>query len=385
MSKADFYQTLGVDKGADDATIKKAFRKKAMQYHPDRNPDDDVAERKFKEVNEAYDVLKDQQKRAAYDRFGHGAFDGSAGAGRGGGFEGFSQGFGQNQSTGGFEDIFEDLFGDVFSGARGGQRQGGASRGADLRYNLAINLGDAFNGKTVKVKIPTLVTCDTCDGSGAKPGTKPITCPTCHGSGEMRVTQGFFSMSRTCPRCNGRGTIVEHPCESCGGAGRRQQEKTINVNIPKGVDDGTRIRVSGEGEAGAHGGQNGDLYIFIQLKNHDLFQRDGKHLYLTMPLDFTDAALGGDLTVPTPDGGRAKLAIPAGTQSGQTFRLKGKGMPVPGGTAFGDLHVTVEIRVPEKLNKKQQELLEQFRETLVKADQPHDSFTAKLNRFWKAS
>ncbi len=383
MSKQDYYQVLGVEKGADEAALKKAFRKKAMQYHPDRNPDDEVAERKFKELNEAYDVLKDNQKRAAYDRYGHDAFQNGMGGGAGssrGGFHDFGQGMGGG--AGGFEDIFEDLFGDVFSGARAGG-QAGAARGSDLRYNLAISLEDAFNGKTVKVKIPTLAECGTCHGSGAEPGTKPTTCPSCGGSGEMRVTQGFFSMSRTCPRCHGRGTIVENPCNSCHGQGRVQKEKTINVKIPQGVDDGTRIRVSGEGEAGAHGGPAGDLYIFIQLKPHDIFTRDGRNLQLAMPLGFVDAALGGELEVPTPDGGRAKIAIPAGTQSGQTFRLRGKGMPVPGGTAFGDLHVTVDISVPSKLNKKQKELLEQLRDSLGDANTPHDSFMDKLNRYWK--
>lgn len=378
MSKRDYYDTLGVKKGADEAELKKAYRKQAMKYHPDRNPDDKVAEQKFKEVNEAYDALKDPQKRAAYDRFGHAAFDQGMGGGPGGPGGG---GFHGGQGFEGFGDVFEDLFGDVFGGGR--TQRGGPSRGSDLRYNLTISLEDAYAGKTVKVKIPTAVTCGECNGTGAEKGSKPQTCGTCGGSGEVRITQGFFNMSRTCPTCHGRGTVITDPCRACNGQGRVSQEKTIQVNIPKGVDDGMRIRLSGEGEAGTGGGPSGDLYIFVKVKSHDMFQRDGNSLYIEAPIAFTDAALGTEIQVPTPDGGKAKVKIPEGTQNGSKLRLRGKGMPVLNGTGSGDLYVMVQVEVPTKLSKKQRDLLEDFRNATEKKNRPQEeSFAEKVRRYW---
>lgn len=380
MTKRDYYEILGVEKGADDAALKKAYRKQAMKYHPDRNPDDKEAEAKFKEVNEAYDTLKDSQKRAAYDQFGHAAFEnGGAGAGGfgGGGFGG--AGFGGHD----FSDMFEDMFGDMFGGGARGGRSRGSQRGGDLRYNLSISLDEAYAGKPVQIKIPTSVSCDTCDGSGAKKGSDVKTCGTCGGRGEVRVQQGFFAMNRTCPDCHGQGQIISDPCNDCHGTGTVHKEKTLNVNIPKGVDNGTRIRVTGEGEAGQNGAPSGDLYIFIQLKKHNLFEREGPHVLLDMPIDFVLAALGGQLEVPTLDGKKALLKIPEGTQSGTQFRLRGKGMPVTNSSSFGDMFVNVEVEVPTKLSKKQKELLEQFREAYTDKNSPEqESFLKKASKFW---
>lgn len=378
MTKRDYYEILGVDKGADDAALKKAYRKKAMKYHPDRNPDDKEAEAKFKEVNEAYDTLKDSQKRAAYDQFGHAAFEnGGAGAGGFGGFGG--AGFGGHD----FSDMFEDMFGDMFGGGARSGRSRGSQRGGDLRYNLSISLDEAYAGKPVQIKIPTSVSCDTCDGSGAKKGSDVKTCSTCGGRGEVRVQQGFFAMNRTCPDCHGQGQIISDPCNDCHGTGTVHKEKTLNVNIPKGVDNGTRIRVTGEGEAGQNGAPSGDLYIFIQLKKHNLFEREGPHVLLDMPIDFVSAALGGQLEVPTLDGKKALLKIPEGTQSGTQFRLRGKGMPVTNSSSFGDMFVNVEVEVPTKLSKKQKELLEQFREAYTDKNSPEqESFLKKASKFW---
>lgn len=344
MAKKDYYEVLGVERGASDAEMKSVYRKLAMQYHPDRNPDNPDAEAKFKELNEAYDVLKDEQKRAAYDRFGHDAFEGGMGGGGGGG-----AGFG------GFADIFDEMFGDFMGGRRGGGR-----RGSDLRYNMAISLEEAFKGKQTEIHIPSSVPCDECKGSGAEKGSQPVTCTTCHGHGKVRAQQGFFTIERTCPHCGGNGTRIEKPCKSCGGNGRVQKEKTLSVNIPAGVEDGTRIRLSGEGEAGPRGTAPGDLYLFLAIADHPIFQREGADIYCRVPLPMTTAALGGQIEVPTIEGGRARITVGEGTQSGKQFRLKGKGMSVLRSPARGDQYVEVIVETPVNLSKRQQELLEEF-------------------------
>ena len=385
MSKKDFYETLGVSKTASDAELKKAYRKKAMKFHPDRNPGDKAAEVKFKELGEAYDALKDPQQRAAYDKFGHAAFEHGnpgAGAGAGGGFGGFGGG---HHSTADFTDMFEDLFGDAFGGGRGRGQSAGArsNRGSDLRYNLTISLNDAYNGKNVKVDIPTTVSCDICNGSGAKKGTSAKTCDTCGGHGEVRVQQGFFTMTRTCHSCAGRGKVIPTPCSKCRSTGVMEKQKTISVNIPKGVDEGTRIRLTGEGEAGKNGGQSGDLYIFIQLKRHQMFHREGPHIIIDMPLNFVDATLGGHIEVPTPDGKKARLKIPEGTQSGQQFRLRGKGMPEMNTSNHGDMFVNVLVETPTKLSKRQKELLTEFKEESSDKNTPNqESFFEKAAKLW---
>jgi molecular chaperone DnaJ len=351
MAKADFYDTLGVDRKADEAALKAAFRKKAMELHPDRNPGNADAERKFKEIGEAYETLKDPQKRAAYDRFGHAAFEGGNGASAGGGFGG---GFG---GAGGFADIFEDIFGEMMGG---GRRRGPNNRGADLRYNMEIDLEEAFSGKAAQLRMPTSITCDTCEGSGAKPGTKPVTCTMCQGSGRVRASQGFFSVERTCPRCNGRGQEIKDPCGKCSGSGRIEQERALSVNIPAGIEDGTRIRLSGEGEAGSRGGPAGDLYIFVSIRPHEFFQRDGADLYCKVPISMTTAALGGAFEVGTLDNGKARVKVPEGTQHGKQFRLKGKGMPVMRQPQTGDLYIQVAVETPQSLSRRQRELLEEF-------------------------
>ena len=355
MAKRDYYDVLGVPKGSDEAALKSAYRKLAMQFHPDRNPGNAEAEQKFKEISEAYDVLKDGQKRAAYDRFGHAAFEGGQG-GRGPG--GFGPEFSSSMS-----DIFEDIFGD-FMGGRGQGRGGGGGqsrlRGSDLRYNLEITLEEAYAGRTVEIDVPTLVGCDTCEGTGAKPGTGMSTCRHCNGHGKVRAAQGFFTIERTCPICNGRGQIMEQPCTDCGGQGRRQQNRTLSVDVPKGIEDGTRIRLADEGEAGLRGGPPGDLYIFVSVKPHDLFQRDGADLYARVPIAMTTAALGGEFEVPTLDTARARVKVPSGTQPGQRVRLKGKGMPVLRSKDMGDLYVQLDVETPQNLSRRQRELLEEF-------------------------
>ncbi len=357
MSKQDFYELLGVSKNADGDEIKKAYRKLAMKYHPDRNPDDKTAEQNFKNVNEAYEVLKDEEKRAAYDRFGHAAFEqgGPGGAGGfGGGFEG---GFG-----GGFSDIFEEMFGGGgFGGGRGrgGQEQSG--RGSDLRFNMDITLEEAYSGKSTEIRVPSSVACDSCNGTGAKEGSEPASCGTCGGHGRIRSQQGFFTVERTCPSCHGQGKVIKDPCRNCSGSGRVHKEKTLSVNIPAGVEDGTRIRLSGEGEAGLRGAPSGDLYIFLNIKPHKIFQREAANIYVRVPVPMTTAALGGSLEVPTVGGSRARINIPAGTQSGQQFRLRGKGMSVLRSSAYGDMFVELSVETPVNLTKKQKELLEEFR------------------------
>ena len=368
----DYYDILGVSQGANDAELKKAYRKMAMKYHPDRNEGDKEAESKLKEANHAYDVLKDPQKRAAYDRMGHDAFN--AGGSNGPGAGGFGGGFGGGgQGFGGFEDIF----GDIFSQFTGGQAQGGRSasqRGSDLRYNLNVSLKDAFNGKKIKLKVPTLDECDECLGSGAEKGTKAETCPTCHGAGQVRMQQGFFSMAQSCPTCGGNGKIIKNPCKKCHGQGRVEKTKTIEVTIPKGVETGSRIRLAGEGEAGIKGGPHGDLYIFITVAEHEVFHREAENLFVEYPLNMVDAALGTEIEVPTVEGGAAKLKIPEGTQYGQQFRLRGKGMPVLNANSVrGDMHVVINIEVPTKLSDKQKEALKCFHETCDDKNNPKKS------------
>ncbi len=375
MSKRDFYDVLGVARGASPEEMKKAYRQQAKQLHPDRNPGDDAAEQKFKELNEAYDVLKDEQSRAAYDQFGHAAFEGG---GPRGGHPGFSGDFGASMSG-----IFDDLFGE-FMGGRGGRRSdGGRSRGQDLRYNMEITLEEAFEGKKAQVRVPSSIACDTCHGDGAELGSKPITCTTCGGAGKVRASQGFFTVERTCPTCHGRGQIIEKPCKVCHGAGRVQKERTLSVNIPAGVEDGTRIRLSGEGDAGMHGGPAGDLYIFLSLRPHQIFQRDGADLFCRVPISMTSASLGGEIEVPTLNGKRVKLKIPEGTQTGRQFRLKDKGMPVLNSREMGDLYIQTTVETPIKLTKKQKELLREFDGMSNTDTNPESSgFFAKVKDFW---
>ena len=374
MAKADYYEILGVSRSADEKELKSAFRKLAMVHHPDKNPGDSEAERKFKELNEAYEMLKDPQKRAAYDRYGHAAFEhggmGNAGAGMGGG--------------GGFSDIFEDIFGEMMGGGRQRQRSsGGRERGADLRYNMEISLEEAFAGKTAQIRVPTSITCDVCSGSGAKPGTQPKTCSTCQGSGRVRAAQGFFSIERTCPTCHGRGQIIPDPCTKCQGQGRVTEERSLSVNIPAGIEDGTRIRLQGEGEAGTRGGPAGDLYMFLSVKPHEFFQRDGADLYCAVPISMTTAALGGTIDVATLDGTKSRVTVPEGTQAGKQFRLKAKGMPVLRSAQVGDLYIQVQIETPQKLTKRQRELLQEFEQISSKDNNPESTgFFARMKDFF---
>jgi molecular chaperone DnaJ len=345
VSKRDYYEILGVTRQCNEAELKAAFRKLAMQHHPDRNPGDAECEHKFKELNEAYDVLKDGDKRAAYDRFGHAAFA-----------QGGGHGFGADFAST-FSDIFEDLFG---MGGRRGGRGSGRERGSDLRYNMQIGLEEAYAGKAAQIRIPTSVTCEVCSGSGAKAGTKPKVCATCAGAGKIRHAQGFFTLERTCPACQGRGQVIDDPCASCAGAGRVTRERTLSVNIPAGVEDGTRIRLAGEGEAGLRGGPPGDLYIFLSLSPHQFFQRDGADLHCRVPISMATAALGGEFEVPAIDGGKARVKVPGGTQTGQRFRLTAKGMPVLRSKQTGDMYVQVAVETPQNLSKRQRELLAEF-------------------------
>jgi len=374
MAKRDFYETLGVTRSASPEDLKKAYRKLAMECHPDRNPSDATAEQRFKEISEAYDVLKDDQKRAAYDRFGHAAFE-NAGP-RGGGDFGFGAGFGT-----GFADIFDEMFGEFM----GGRRQQGANlRGSDLRYNLDIALEEAFHGKQTTVRVPTLSACEACKGTGAEAGSRPINCPTCHGQGRVRAQQGFFTVERTCPSCHGAGRVIENPCRACGGQGRVHKERSLAVSIPAGVEDGTRIRLAGEGEAGVRGGGAGDLYIFLTIKPHRLFHRDGSNIQVHVPISMTTAALGGALEVPTIDGSRARVTIPAGTQTGHQLRLKSKGMSTLRSTARGDMYVEVRVETPVQLSKRQQELLKEFDAAgdLRKTQPEAEGFFAKVKEFF---
>jgi molecular chaperone DnaJ len=348
MDKQDYYEVLGVGREADAETLKKAYRKLAMQFHPDRNPGDAEAETKFKEAAEAYEVLKDPQKKAAYDRFGHAAFDGGGRPGGPGGFD-FATGF---------SDIFDEVFGDFMGGRAGGRR--GAARGADLRYNLEIALEDAFHGQTVEIRVPTSVACDDCSGSGAEGGASPIACTTCSGYGKVRSQQGFFTIERTCPACGGHGQVIDKPCKTCGGQGRTHKEKTLSVSIPAGVDDGTRIRLANEGEAGMRGAPAGDLYIFLQIKPHELFEREGSDIFCRVPIPMVTATLGGAVDVPTIDGTSAKVNVPEGTQNGQQFRLRSKGMSVLNAKGRGDMYIETVVETPVSLTRKQKELLREF-------------------------
>ena len=373
MTKRDYYEVLSVARTANEADLKAAFRKLAKEYHPDKNPDDKVSEAKFKEAAEAYEVLRDQQKRAAYDQFGHAAFEnGRGGAG------GFGPDFASSMS-----DIFDDLFGEFMGGRRGGGRRSGRERGGDIRYSMDITLSDAYAGKNAQIRVPTSVGCEPCAGTGAKPGTQPTTCTTCGGAGKVRASQGFFTIERTCPACQGRGESIKEPCTACGGAGRVTKERTLSVNIPAGVEDGTRIRLAGEGEAGLRGGPPGDLYIFLAIKPHDFFQRDGADIFCRVPISMTTAALGGQLDVPTIDGGKTRVKIPEGCESGKQFRLKSKGMPVLRTKAMGDMYIQVEVETPKNLTVRQRELLKDFeRESHKETSPASDGFFAKVTNFF---
>jgi molecular chaperone DnaJ len=371
MSKRDYYEVLGVSRTVTDAELKAAYRKLAMQHHPDRNPGDAECEHRFKELNEAYDALKDGDKRAAYDRFGHAAFEQG-----GGGTHGFGADF---AST--FSDIFEDLFG-MGGGRRGSGRGQGRERGSDLRYNMEIGLEEAYKGKTAQIRIPTSVTCEVCSGTGAKAGTKPKPCATCGGAGKIRHAQGFFTLERTCPACHGRGQVIDDPCSSCAGAGRVTRERMLSVNIPAGVEDGTRIRLAGEGEAGLRGGPPGDLYIFLSLAPHEFFQRDGADLHCRVPISMATAALGGEFEVPAIDGSKARVKVPGGTQTGRRFRLTAKGMPVLRAKQTGDMYVQVAVETPQNLTKRQRELLAEFEKLSSEDTQPESAgFFSRVKEF----
>jgi len=376
-SKRDYYEILGVERGADADVLKKAYRKLAMQYHPDRNPGDKQAEQKFKEINEAYDVLKDDQKRAAYDRFGHQAFEGGMGGARGGQAGGFD-------FSSSFADIFEDFFGG-FSDSRqrgGAGGQSAPSRGSDLRYNLAVSLEDAFAGKQETINVTTSVTCDACHGGGSEAGSKPVTCPTCNGAGRVRAAQGFFTIERGCVTCQGSGKIIRDPCRKCAGSGRMRREKSLLVNIPAGVEEGTRIRLAGEGEAGFRGGPDGDLYIFLSIRPHAFFQREGANLLCRAPIAFTTAALGGTIEAPTIDGGKVKVTIPEGTQSGHQFRLRSKGMTQMRGAGRGDMYLQVNVETPVNLSKRQKELLREFDASGGHTSPEAEGFFSRAKQFW---
>ncbi|KMK65536.1 molecular chaperone DnaJ [Puniceibacterium sp. IMCC21224] len=374
MSKRDFYDVLGVKKGASPDEIKKAYRTKAKELHPDRNSDNPEAENQFKEANAAYEILKDAEKKAAYDRYGHAAFEG--GMGGGGGQRPGQQG----DFASAFSDVFDDLFGDFMGGQRGGRQR--ATRGADLRYNLRVTLEDAYGGLQKTINVPTSVQCGSCRGSGAEGGVEPTTCPTCSGMGKVRATQGFFTVERTCPTCSGLGQIIKNPCKTCHGAGRVQKEKALSVNIPAGVETGTRIRLAGEGEAGMRGGPPGDLYIFLEVVPHALFEREANNLHCRVPVSMSAAALGGDIEVPTIDGGRSRVKIPAGSQSGRQMRLRNKGMPALRGGASGDMFIELAVETPVNLTSKQRELLREF-EALSEDNNPESkSFFSSVKSFW---
>ncbi len=380
MAKRDYYETLGVARNASEQDLKSAFRKLAKEQHPDRNPGDKDAEQNFKTLNEAYEVLKDPQKRAAYDRFGHAAFEGGMG---GRGAAGPGGGFGPDFASS-MSDMFEDLFGE-FMGGRRGQPRGrtGRERGADLRYNMDVSLNEAFTGRTAQIRVPTSVTCETCSGSGAKAGTKPAACPTCSGAGKVRASQGFFTIERTCPTCQGRGEVIADPCAACSGAGRVVKERTLSVNIPAGVEDGTRIRLAGEGEAGLRGGPAGDLYIFLSLKPHEFFQRDGADVFCKVPISMTTATLGGQIEVPTLEGTMTRVKVPEGSESGKQFRLKGKGMPVLRSNLTGDMYIQVEVETPKNLTRRQRELLEEFEKESRRETSPEShGFFARVKDFF---
>jgi molecular chaperone DnaJ len=382
MAKRDYYDVLGVSKGASADELKKAYRKKAKELHPDRNKDNPNAETQFKEANEAYDVLKDADKKAAYDRFGHAAFEGGMGGGGGGRPGGGFHGGGQGDFGSAFSDVFDDLFGDFMGQRGGGGGRQRAARGADLRYNLRVTLEDAYRGMQKSINVPTSVQCGSCDGTGAEGGSEPVTCPTCSGMGKVRAQQGFFTVERTCPTCSGVGQIVKNPCTTCRGAGRVEKERSLSVNIPKGVETGTRIRLAGEGEAGLRGGPSGDLYIFIEVKEHELFDRDGGNLFCRVPVSMSTAALGGNIEVPTIDGGRGRVQIPAGSQSGRQMRLRGKGMPSLRGSAMGDMIIELAVETPVNLTSRQKELLKEFQDLSSENNPESSSFFSSVKSFW---
>ena len=372
MSKRDYYETLGVAKGANADEIKKAYRRKAKELHPDRNADNPKSEGLFKEANEAYEVLKNNDKKAAYDRYGHAAFESGMGGGSGGSQAGGRQG----DFSSAFSDVFDDLF-----GGGGGNRQR-ASRGDDLRYNMRVNLEEAFLGQHKTINVPTAVSCENCEGSGASSGTKPATCGTCAGMGKVRAQQGFFTVERTCPSCSGAGKVIKNPCSSCRGAGRVEKERALSVNIPPGVETGTRIRLSGEGEAGARGGPQGDLYIFIEGDDHTIFERDGTNLFCHVPVSMTSAAMGGDIEVPNIDGGRSRVKIPAGSQSGRQMRLRSKGMPAIRGGNLGDMFIELQVETPVNLTARQKELLKEFADLSTNNNPESLGFFNKVKGFW---
>ncbi len=375
MSKRDFYEVLGVSRTCDEKGLKVAFRKLAMQYHPDRNNGDQTAEIKFKEVNAAYECLRDPQKRAAYDRFGHAAFE----QGGMGGGQGFPNDFAASMSN-----IFDEVFGD-FMGRRGGggNRSGGRERGSDLRYNMEISLEEAYLGKTAEIEVPTKVVCTSCDGSGAKRGSSPKVCPSCEGSGRVRAASGYFSIERTCPTCQGRGEVISDPCLECNGAGRVTEKRKLSVNIPAGIEDGTRIRLAGEGEAGVRGGPPGDLYIFLSLRPHEFFQRDGADIFCRVPISFTTAALGGEFNVPQIDGSMTRVKVPEASQSGKQFRLRGKGMPVLRTSKVGDMYIQIVVETPTNLTRRQRELLEEFEKGASAENHPESTgFFSRVRDFF---
>ena len=376
MAKQDYYDILGVGRDAGAGDVKKSYRKLAMKYHPDQNPGDKDTEHKFKNISEAYEVLSDEDKRAAYDRFGHAAFEAGGPGGPGahpGGFD----------FSGGFADIFDEMFGDFAGG--GGRQRGAAARGSDLRYNMEISLVEAFKGKQTTIRVPTSVTCDTCHGSGGESGAQPVACPTCHGHGKVRAQQGFFTVERTCVSCRGRGHKIDKPCKDCSGDGRVAKEKTLSVNIPKGVEDGTRIRLSGEGEAGMNGAPAGDLYLFLSVKPHRIFQRDGTEVHCRVPIPMVTSSLGGTIEVPTVDGGRVRVTIPSGTQSGHQFRMKGKGMPALNSKMHGDMFVQAIVETPMNLTKKQKELLREFNKSgsPEKTSPESEGFFTHVKELWE--
>lgn len=375
MSKRDFYEVLSVSRTCDGKTLKTAYRKLAMQYHPDRNSGDAAAETKFKEVNEAYEALRDPQKRAAYDRFGHAAFENGAN-----GMGGFQDDFASSMTN-----IFDDIFGDIMGGNRRGGARGGRERGSDLRYNMEITLEEAYAGKTAEIEVPTKITCSTCSGSGSRPGSSPKTCASCEGHGRVRAAQGFFSIERTCPTCHGRGEVIADPCPECSGSGRATEQRTLSVNIPAGIEDGTRIRLAGEGEAGLRGGPNGDLYIFLSISPHEFFQRDGADLFCRVPISVTTAALGGEFEVPNIDGGKTRVKVSEGSQTGRQFRLKNKGMPVMRSSKVGDMYIQVVLETPRNLSRRQRELLEEFERASSDETHPESTgFFARVREFFSA-
>jgi molecular chaperone DnaJ len=376
MAKRDYYDVLGVTKGASAEEIKKAYRQKAKELHPDRNQDNPESEAQFKEANEAYEVLKDADKKAAYDRFGHAAFEGGMGGGgpRGGAYAG-------GDFASAFSDVFDDLFGDFMGRGGAGGRQR-ATRGSDLRYNLRISLEEAYKGLQKTIKVPTSVACEVCHGSGSEAGAEPTTCPTCAGMGKVRAQQGFFTVERTCPTCGGLGQIIKNPCKACAGAGRVQKDRSLSVNIPQGVETGTRIRLAGEGEAGLRGGPTGDLYIFIEVSDHPIFQRDGSNLFCRVPVSMAEAALGGEIEVPTIDGGRSRVKIPEGSQSGKQMRLRGKGMPALRGGAWGDMFIELAVETPVNLTARQKELLREFDRLSEENNPESKNFFSKVKSFW---